>query len=260
MSPRALVTGASVGIGNAFARELARRGHELVVVARNAEQLAALAAQVEAEHGVACEVLPADLTDPDQLARVEQRVADPDRPITTLVNNAGFGSYGVFHELDVAGEAGMIELNVVALVRLTHAALGPMVQRGSGAVLNVSSMASFQPSPRIATYAATKAFVTSFTQAVHEEVRGTGVRVSAVCPGFTRTEFQVRSGATGEGMPDFVWQSADEVARGALDALDRNRAVWIPGALNTAMGWIADALPGVVTRKTVDAMARRFKQ
>jgi short-subunit dehydrogenase len=134
-----------------------------------------------------------------------------------------------------------------------------MVARGHGAVLNVSSLASFQPSPRIATYAATKAFVTSFTQAVHEEVRSSGVKVCAVCPGFTRTEFQQRSGATGEGMPDFVWQSADEVARGALDALERNRAVWMPGALNTVTGWVSATLPDVVTRKTVDVLARRFK-
>jgi hypothetical protein len=194
-----------------------------------------------------------------QLARVEGRVADPTRPIATLVNNAGFGSFGPFHELELDTEIGMIELNVVALVRLTHAALGPMVERGSGAILNVSSLASFQPSPRIATYAATKAFVTSFTQAVHEEVRSSGVRVSAVCPGFTRTEFQQRSGATSDGMPDFVWQSADEVARGALDALDRNRAVWMPGALNTVTGWVSATLPDVVTRKTVDVLSRRFK-
>ena len=144
--------------------------------------------------GVATEVLVADLTDPAQLAKVEARLADRDRPIDVLVNNAGFGTNGRLHELDRDTETREVNLNVVALVRLTHAALGPMVERGSGGVLNVSSLAGMQPTPGNATYGATKAFVSSFTQSVHEELRGTGVKVTVVCPGFTRTEFQVRAG------------------------------------------------------------------
>jgi uncharacterized protein len=134
-------------------------------------------------------------------------------------------------------------------VRLTHAALGPMVARGSGGVLNVSSIAGCQPTPRNATYGATKAFVTSFTQSVHEELRGTGVRATVACPGFTRTEFQVRAGIDSKKVPGFLWQSAEVVAAGALDALERNRAVYVPGSLNRVTAGIVGVLPDALTRR-----------
>jgi uncharacterized protein len=168
----ALVTGASAGIGTAFATQLAARGDGVVLVARDRDRLDALAGVLAGSHGVATEVLVADLTDPDQLASVEARLGDRDRPIDVLGNNAGFGTNGRFAELDRDTEAREIGLNVVALVRLTHAAVAPMIERGSGGVLNVSSLAGGQPTPGNATYGATKAFVTSFTQSLHEEVRG----------------------------------------------------------------------------------------
>jgi short-subunit dehydrogenase len=245
----ALVTGASAGIGTAFAEKLAARGDGVVLVARDRDRLEALAADLSARHGVPTEVLAADLTDPAQLATVEARLDDRERPIDVLVNNAGFGTNGRFHELDRDTEAREVALNVAALVRLTHAALAPMVERGHGGVLNVSSLAGGQPTPGNATYGATKAFVSSFTQSVHEELHGTGVNVTVVCPGFTRTEFQVRAGIDSSKVPGFLWQSAEEVAAGALAALDHNRAVYVPGTLNRLTAGIVSVLPDALTRR-----------
>src|SRR5260221_7653734 len=171
----ALVTGASAGIGTAFATRLAARGDGVVLVARDRARLDELAGVLAGRHGVATEVLVADLTDPGQLASVEARLGDRERPIDVLVNNAGFGTNGRFADLDRDTEAREIGLNVVALVRLTHAALAPMIGRGSGGVLNVSSLAGGPPTPSNATSRATKAFVTSFTQSAPEEGLGTGV-------------------------------------------------------------------------------------
>jgi len=227
----ALITGASIGIGEQFSRQLAQRGHDVVLVARDVARLEALAKEIEAG-GTNAEVLPADLTDAGQLAAVEARA----RTVDVLVNNAGFGSFGAFHTLDIETEMREIGLNVMALVRLTHAAAAGMVERGSGGILNVSSLAGFQPGPSNATYGATKAFVTSFTEAVHEELRGTGVNVTVLCPGFTHTEFQERANAPASDVPGFMWQEAPEVARAGLDGLERNKAVVIPGAVNKVMG------------------------
>jgi len=245
----ALVTGASAGIGSEFASQLAARGNDVVLVARDRARLETLAGELAARHGVATEVLAADLSDAAQLATVEARLADPDRFVDVLVNNAGFGTNGAFAELDRDVEAREIGLNVVALVRLTHAALGPMIERGGGAVLNVSSLAGGQPTPGNATYGATKAFVTSFTQSVHEEVRGTGVHVTVVCPGFTRTEFQANAGIDSSKVPGFLWQSAGEVAAGALAALDHDRAVYVPGTLNRMTAAVVSVLHDALTRR-----------
>jgi len=254
MSERALVTGASSGIGDAFARALAERGTDLVVVARDQARLRTLEADVLDSHGITCEVLAADLTDPAALEAVAQRLASDTEPIDLLVNNAGFGTSGRFVELPLAGERNEIELNVVALHRLTHAAVTAMVPRGSGGVINVSSIGGYQPAPGFATYSATKAFVSSFTQAIHEELHGTGVKAMVVCPGFTRTEFQARAGA-GETsrLPDFVWQEAGEVVRCALRDYDRGRAVSVPGPLNTALAAFASIAPGIAGRKVAAA-------
>jgi short-subunit dehydrogenase len=245
----ALVTGASAGIGTEFASQLASRGNGVVLVARDGARLEALAKELGARHRVPAEVLVADLTDPAQLAAVEDRLTDRERPIDVLVNNAGFGTNGRLHELDRDVETREVNLNVVALVRLTHAALGPMVERGSGGVLNVSSLAGGQPTPGNATYGATKAFVSSFTQSVHEELRGTGVNITVVCPGFTRTEFQLRAGIDSSKVPGFLWQSAEEVAAGALAALEHNRAVYVPGTLNRVTAGFVSVLPDALTRR-----------
>ena len=254
----ALVTGASSGIGAAFARALAGRGDDVVLVARSEARLKELATELESEHGVSAEVLDADLESDEGVARVEARLRDAARPIDLLVNNAGFGTAGAFHELPVEGEVAEIRLNVVALVRLAHAALGPMVERGHGGVINVSSVGAYQPTPNSATYAATKAFVSSFTNAIHEELNGTGVKAMVLAPGFTRTEFHVRAEIENtDSMPGFLWQTADEVAKAALKSYDRGRAVCVPGAMNTVAAAFSGSMPAGVTRKIAGMVTKR---
>jgi short-subunit dehydrogenase len=253
----ALVTGASTGIGAEFARLLAARRHDVVLVARDQQRLEALAKELANVHDVSCEVMAADLTLAADLATVEARVADAARPVDMLVNNAGFGSFGRFDELDVDGETRQVQLNVLALMRLTHAAAQAMVARGEGGILNVSSIGGFQPAPYNATYSATKAFVTSFTEAVHEELRGSGVRVTALCPGFTRTEFQERAGSDMHQLPDFVWQTPEVVARAGLDGLARNKAVVIPGTMNRVVGTLTSVAPHALSRRIAGVVVRR---
>jgi uncharacterized protein len=255
--PIALVTGASSGIGEHLARQLAERGHDLVLVARDQSRLEALAKELEGACNASAQVLPADLTDPEQLRRVEDRCHDTGAPIDVLVNNAGFGSFGAFHELDLATEVREIELNVVALVRLTHAAASEMVPRGKGGILNVSSLAGFQPGPMNATYSATKAFITSFTEAIHEELKGTGVSVTVLCPGFTHTGFQAAASVPAGDVPGFMWQEADEVATVGLDALAKNRAVAVPGNMNKVLGFFSSVTPHAITRRVGAAVLKR---
>jgi short-subunit dehydrogenase len=251
----ALVTGASAGIGQAIARALARDDHDLVLVARDASRLEALAKELNAHFGTRSEVLPADLTDPGELARVEARIgAEP--AIDVVVNNAGFGTFGRFHELPLDTEVREVQLNVIALMRLTHAAANAMVARGGGAILNVSSIAGAQPIPGNATYGATKAFVTNFSESLHEELRGRGVTVTALCPGFTRTEFQERSGFEPERVPSFAWQSAEQVADAAVDAMKKGKATVVPGALNRVTASLSYALPHAVTRRIAGSLVR----
>jgi short-subunit dehydrogenase len=257
--PIALVTGASSGIGEAFARLLAERGHDVVLVARDQGRLEALAKELESAHGTQAEVLPADLTDPAQLERVEARCRDQAAPVEILVNNAGFGTFGAFHTLDLDAEVREIQLNVVSLVRLTHAAAVAMTARGGGGILNVSSLAGFQPGPQNATYAATKAFVTSFTEALHEEMQGTGVSVTVLCPGFTRTGFQDAANVPASAVPGFMWQEADEVARAGLDALARNHATVLPGLLNKTLGTFTQMAPNALTRRLAGRVIKRAR-
>jgi short-subunit dehydrogenase len=255
--PIALVTGASSGIGEHLARRLAERGHDLVLVARDESRLDALAKELETAHDATAQVLPADLTDAGQLQVVEDRCRDANAPIDLLVNNAGFGTFGSFHTLDLETEVRVVQLNVVALVRLTHVAASEMVPRGSGGILNVSSLAGLQPGPMNATYGATKAFVTSFTQAVHEELKDTGVAVTVLCPGFTRTGFQEAANAPASDVPGFMWQEADEVALAGLDGLARNHAVVTPGVVNKTLGAFSEVFPHAVTRRIAGAVIRR---
>ncbi len=256
----ALVTGASSGIGRAFALALADRGHDLVLVARDTARLEALAKELQDAYGASAEVLTADLSDPAALATVEARVSDAARPIDLLVNNAGFGTSGRFAALPVDREEQEIQLNVVALVRLTHAALGRQIERGTGGVINVASIAGYQPTPGNATYGATKAFVSSFSQAVHEELKGTGVRCMVLSPGFTRTEFQVRAGFDSSEVPSFLWQDAATVAQHALRAYDKGRAVCVPGPLNTATAAFAAVTPHAITRRVAGVVVSRSEK
>ena len=252
----AWVTGASVGLGAAFARRLARDGYDLRLVARNRRQLEQLAEELHDAHGVHAEAVPADLTDAAALREVERAVAH-DAHLELLVNNAGFGTNGAFATLDADREEDEIRLNVLALTRLTRAALPGLVRRGHGGVINVSSMAGLQPAPYNATYGATKAFVNSFTEALHEELRDTGVRVMALCPGFTRTEFQERAGIDTSGIPDLAWMSAEAVVDAAMAGFARGQVVLVPGFANWAMTGVTAALPRAVVRRVLGVASKR---
>jgi short-subunit dehydrogenase len=222
----ALVTGASGGIGEAFARELAGRGSDLVVVARRRERLERLAVELAAEHGVEVEVLPADLTDSRAVAEVEARLEASERPIDLLVNNAGGATeVGPFLERDRESLARDAYLNALALLRLTHAAAQAMARRGRGNVINVSAGMAFYPLPGAASYGAAKAFVNSLSEALDYELRDSGVRVTAVCPGFTRTGAQRRLGMNVERVPRALWKDPADVAVAALRAAAHGRPV-----------------------------------
>lgn len=255
---RALVTGASSGIGREIAEQLAGAGTDLVLVARSEQVLEELATSLRERAGVEVEVLAADLTDPGALGKVEARVRDLALPVDLVVNNAGFGTFGAFHALDVDREESMIALNVTALVRLSHAAASVMAARGSGGILNVSSLAGNQPLPFNATYGATKAFVTSFGQAIHEELRGTGVHVTTLCPGFTRTKFQEAADVEESWIPDVAWMEAGPVAAVGLQAVADNRAVAVPGLGNKLTAGLTTVLPNPVIRRVVGRVLKRL--
>jgi short-subunit dehydrogenase len=224
--PTALVTGATVGIGAAFARQLATEHHDLVLVARDPGRLESFAAALR-EHGdITVEVLSADLVTDQGCAVVEARLRDPERPVDVLVNNAGIGLGGSFAGNTLEVEQRMLDLNVRAVLRLTHSALAGMLARGRGDIVNVSSVAGFGPIG--GTYSATKAWVTSFSESTHEAVRARGVRVMAVCPGFVRTEFHERAGIDVGDRTGPMWLDADRVVRDALGDLRRGRAVSVP--------------------------------
>lgn len=244
----ALVTGASAGIGEAFARRLAAAGTDLVLVARRAERLTGLADELRAE-GVQVEVVAADLTDSADLARVGRRVSDADQPVDLLVNCAGLGSAGPFAEGDLATYHQVIDLNVTALVDLTHAALPAMQARGRGWVLNVSSLGGHAPGPRFAVYSATKAFVTSFSESLFEELRGSGVHVTVVCPGATKTEFGEIAGTEADELPGFLQQSAEEVVDEALAATAAGKAVRVTGVVNRVSAALTGVLPRTANRR-----------
>jgi short-subunit dehydrogenase len=220
-----LVTGATAGIGLEFARQLARRGDDLVLVARDTARLEAVAADLRRECGVEVETLTADLVEADELATVEARLLATDRPIDLLVNNAGFGLKQRFLDNPVAAEQAMLDVLVTAVLRLSHAALRAMTERGSGGIINVSSVAAFLPR---GTYAAAKAWVNSFSEWAHHEYADRGVMVMALCPGFTKTEFHQRMDVRrGTG---FLWLEPEFLVRRALADFEKGRAYSIPGA------------------------------
>ncbi len=255
---RALVTGASSGIGEVFARRLAAESYDLVLVARRADRLRALADELSGRHATTVETLVADLETEAGCASVERVLAEG--AVDLLVNNAGFGTYGEFVRLPLDRELAEVKLNVVAVVRLTHAALGPMVGRGRGAVINVASTAAFQPIPYNATYAATKAFVLSFSEAVHEEVKGAGVTVCAVCPGPVRTEFVEQAGIDVAGVPDLAWVDAGEVVSLAIEAARAGRPVEVPGTLNKLTAAASRLAPRSVVRRIAGSIFKRVTQ
>lgn len=250
----ALVTGASSGIGRAIAVRLAAEGSDLVLVARRGDLLETLAKELRASHGVDVEVLVADLTDPAQLATVEDRLRDPTSPVDLLVNNAGLGGQGRFAEIPLDWQDGQIRLNVLAPVRLTHVALEGMLSRGSGGILNVSSIAGTQPLPNVATYSATKAYLSSFSHSLHEEVRRSGVNVTVLLPGFTRTEFHEAARMSRSIVPGPAWMSADVVAAAGLRAVARGRAQCVPGLGYRILSGVSRVTPWSLSRRVVGAL------
>lgn len=246
--PIALITGPTAGIGLAFARALAAEGHDLVLVSRDESRLQALAAELNAWHGVSCEVLAADLADLDQTMAVEQRLGS--QHFDVLVNNAGFGLARPFHDNDVEVEQRGLDVMVRAVMRLTHAALGRMLERGSGDIVNVSSVAGFLPR---GSYGAHKAWVTSFSSWANVRYRKSGVRVIAVCPGFVRTEFHQRMDTDIGQIPGWLWLDADDVVHHALEDLREGKAISVPTARYKTLVGVSRLAP----RRLVEKVSRR---
>jgi short-subunit dehydrogenase len=240
MSETALVTGPTAGIGRSFAQQLAARGYDLVLVARDQERLEETAADLRATHGVDVEVITADLTDRADLARVEARLGDAARPVDLLVNNAGFGLKGRFLDNSVDAETAMLDVLVTAVLRLSHAALSAMAERGRGGVINVSSVAAFLPR---GSYSAAKAWVNSFSEWAANEYRPRGITVMALCPGFTKTEFHERMEVSRGSAPDFMWLEADKLVATALADFDKGRVYSIPSAQYKAVATAARLVP-----------------
>jgi short-subunit dehydrogenase len=240
----ALVTGASAGLGVEFARQLAKRGHRLVLAARRKERLEELAKELGNARVVAI-----DLSKANAAARLMADLVANGETVELLVNNAGFGLIGRFAELDAKRERQMIDLNVATLTDLCRAVAPAMAKRKSGGILNVASTAAFQPGPKMAVYFATKAFVLSLTEALHEELKPHGIKVSCLCPGPTRTEFGEVAGFGGNGLFDHVAMNAKEVVRAGLKGLDRNRAVVVSGWINKLVAASTRFAPRPVVRK-----------
>jgi short-subunit dehydrogenase len=240
----ALVTGASAGLGVEFARQLSKRGHALVLAARRKERLQELAKELGNARAVAI-----DLSKPNAAAKLLTDVEEHGEKVDLLVNNAGFGLIGRFAELNAKRERQMIDLNVGALTDLCRAVAPGMIERKSGAILNVASTAAFQPGPKMAVYFATKAFVLSLTEALHEELKRHGVKVTCLCPGPTHTEFGEVAGFGGNGLLDRLGMNAAEVVEKGLKALDSNDAVVIPGWINKLGAASTRFAPRSVVRK-----------
>lgn len=244
-----LVTGASAGLGEGFARALAKQGYDLILTARRVDRLEALAADLRRTHKVTVHVFAADLADPDAPAALVAQAADAGLTINMLINNAGFGLQGAVADLDGEKQAGIIDVNCRALVVLAHAVLPAMIARGEGSILNVASTAAFQPGPMFAVYSASKAFVLSFSEALHEEVKSHGVSVSALCPGPTQTEFADLAGMRHSLLFERFAGRPDAVIHDGLAALKANQAVKISGAMNFVMAESTRFAPRSLVRR-----------
>lgn len=252
-----LVTGASAGLGEGFAKALATEGANLLLVARRVDKLTRLGALLAERHGVRVEVLAADLAAPGAADRVIEEAKSRGLVIDRLINNAGFGARGAFVELARDEQRRMVTLNCTALMELCHAVLPGMIERKRGGILNVASTAAFQPGPWMAIYYATKAFVLSFSEALHEEVRGAGVKVAALCPGPTRTEFADVAGMSDSALFQRFASDADAVVRDGLAALEANTAVKVSGALNMMMAESIRFTPRGLARRIAGGLQKR---
>jgi len=255
----AVVTGASAGMGVEFARQLAARRFDLLLVARRLDRLQQVCAEVAAEHAVECEAMAADLTQDADLARVEERIGAAAN-LGMLVNNAGFGTLGKFHKSSRASQDQMHRLHVLATMRLCHAALPGMIDRDSGGIINVSSVAAFVASAGSVSYCSTKAWMNRFTECLFLELKlaGSHVRVEALCPGYTRTEFHETLKMDTKQIGNWMWLPADRVVRESLEGLDRGKLIVIPGLRYRSMMRFYAMLPRAVKR-ALGARAPRYR-
>lgn len=254
----ALITGASSGIGAALAQVFAADGADVILSARSEDKLRVLADEIREKYRVKARMIAADLSLPGEAKKIYDRVAKDGWQVDCLVNNAGFGVYGVFAETDWMAEANMLQVNIVALTQLTKLFLPDMIARGGGKILNVASMAAFQPGPMMAAYFATKAYVLSFSEAIARELKGTGVSVTALCPGATATGFQRAAGATGSRI--FDWRALPtgaEVADYGYKALQRQKRVAVHGTINKMLVYGTRLLPRRVVVAITKALISR---
>jgi uncharacterized protein len=257
----AAVTGASSGIGEVYAQRLAAEGFDLLLVARRKDRLEQLARTLGEKYGVRAEAFPADLSNPQELKSVEDRLAAANE-LTLLVNNAGFGIRGLFQESDLARQEEMHRLHVIATLRLTHAALGGMAARGRGAIVNVSSVAAFSQSPWNTTYSATKTWMNSFTEALAVELQtlGSPVKLQALCPGFTVTEFHDVMGVSRTIVPEGWWLTSEHVVDDSLRGLEQNTLIVIPGWRYKVYVFLLAFIPNWLRRSLTVAFARRVRR
>ncbi|MFI5620644.1 SDR family NAD(P)-dependent oxidoreductase [Streptomyces sp. NPDC051567] len=251
----ALITGATAGIGAAFARRLAAQGHHLVLVARDTRRLTEQATELHDRHGIEAEVLTADLSTDEGIAAVERRLGDRTHPVDLLVNNAGFGNKGRYLDVPMADELAMVKVHIEAVLRLTSAAAESMRARGRGGVINVSSVAAFLPR---GTYGASKAWVVQFTQGAAKDLAGSGVRLMALCPGFVRTEFHQRAGMGTGNIPRWLWLDADKLVAEALTDLARGRTVSIPDPRYKALMGLVKLTPRGVLGGVSSRTGRKY--
>jgi short-subunit dehydrogenase len=250
-----LITGASSGIGAEVARQIAERGYNVTLAARRIDRLTKLAAELENDHGVTADAVACDVTNPAAREKMLEDIKQNGKHVDILVNNAGCGTEGGFVDNKAEDAVRQIELNVVALTALTHAVLPGMIKRGSGAVLNVASTAAFQPMPRQAVYAATKSFVLSFSNAIGKELSGTGVSITALCPGPTRTEFfgprmEQLEGST----PGIFWQSAEDCAKDGVEGMFKRKRIVIPKVTNRLSALSGSYTPTPITLEVLDRL------
>ncbi|MEV7117049.1 SDR family NAD(P)-dependent oxidoreductase [Kitasatospora griseola] len=236
----ALITGATAGIGAAFANRLARDGRDLVLVARDTARLQQAADELGSRYGVQVEILAADLSTDTGIGAVEDRLRDDTRPVDLLINNAGFANRGAYLDVPVQDELDMLKVHIEAVLRTTTAAVPGMRERGFGGIVNLASVAAFVPR---GTYGATKAWVVNFTLGIARDLAGSGVRLQALCPGFTRTEFHERAGMGTSSIPSWGWLTADRVVDDSLRDLARNRPLCVPGKRYKAAVTAARLLP-----------------
>ena len=260
VSNTALITGASSGIGAAVATEFASRGYSLILVARREERLRTLANELSSEHDVDAEIVVADLSKEEERDRLQSELGGRGRAVEVLVNNAGFGHQADFARSPRERMVEMVRVNVEAVVDLTSRFITPMVERGRGSIINIASTSAFQPLPGSAVYAASKSFVLSFSEAIRTELRGSGVTVTAVCPGPVRTEFMASAEVPGveDRTPGIVWMSAEDIARHAVDGAAHDKRVVVPGTLNRAGALVGQHSPRAIALPLIGRIWRNL--